>query len=48
MRFLLREGNLGIEATEDEKYDFVIQSAKGELTFEQITDWIKVRIKNSI
>ncbi len=44
MRILLKEGNLDIDATEDDKYEFVINSAKGELKFDQIRDWIRKRI----
>jgi len=40
MRLLLLEAGLDIKATEDEKYEFVISIAKGELKFEGICDWI--------
>ena len=43
MRLLLLTNNLDIAATEDEKYDFVISIANGELTFEQIKDWIELK-----
>jgi death-on-curing protein len=44
MRVLLLQGGLDIHATQDEKYDFVIQIASGELEFEAIVAWIKARL----
>lgn len=44
MGVILSQSNLDIEASEDEKYDFVIQIASGELAFEQIVAWIKARL----
>jgi death-on-curing protein len=45
MRLLLLEESLDIKATEDEKYDFVIDIAKGNLKFPEICQWIKNKIK---
>lgn len=39
-RLLLREYNLDIRATQDEKYRFVISTAKGEIRFDQIKEWL--------
>ena len=44
MRLLLKEGTLDIVATEDEKFDFVIQCAQGTKTFDDIKAWIKSRL----
>jgi len=45
MRLILLEHNLHIEAAEDDKYDFVIKAACGELTFEEIKTWIQLNTK---
>lgn len=42
--FLLRNG-YDIEASQDEKYDFVMGIASGSLTFEPITSWILSHLK---
>jgi death on curing protein len=42
--FLLHEG-LDIEATENEKYDFVLMIAEGKSNYEEIRDWIKRKTK---
>ncbi len=42
MRLTLLEGNLDLTVLEDEKYDFVISAAKGELNFDQIKNWIEI------
>jgi death-on-curing protein len=44
MRLLLKEETLDIVATEDEKFDFVIQCAQGTKTFDDIKAWIKSRL----
>ena len=41
MRLLLLEAGLNIKATEDEKYEFVLSIAKGELEFSGICSWIR-------
>ncbi len=46
MRLLLMESGMDISATQQQKYDFVIQIAKGELKFEGIHDWIEKKIKS--
>lgn len=45
MRLLVKQDSSDIEATEDEKFDFVIKSAKGELTFNEIKVWIKSKLR---
>lgn len=44
MRLMLMEDDLDIQATEDEKYDFVIKIADGRLDFEQIKLWIEEKL----
>lgn len=41
MRLILLENDLDIHASENEKYDFVIQSAQGNLSFDQIKSWVR-------
>ncbi|HRK28725.1 MAG TPA: type II toxin-antitoxin system death-on-curing family toxin [Chitinophagales bacterium] len=43
MRLVLMNFGKDIQATQDEKYDFVIAVASGQLEFEQIVTWIKQR-----
>jgi death-on-curing protein len=45
MRLILQQNNLNIYADQDEKYDFVISSAKGEIKFNQIRDWLTNHVK---
>lgn len=40
MRLLLLESNLDIVATQEEKYDFVINIASGQSTFDAIVKWL--------
>jgi death-on-curing protein len=40
MRLILLESNHDISASEDEKYDFVINIAKGDLHFDNIKTWL--------
>ncbi len=46
MRLFLMNNGFDIQATEDEKYDFVIGIASGELTIEQITEWLEIKSYN--
>ncbi len=50
MRLFVRQDSSDIEATEDEKFEFVIKSAKGELTFDEMRTWIssKLRLGNAL
>jgi len=43
MRSLLNEFDLDIRETTEAKYDFLNQVAAGELSFEQIFEWISAR-----
>ena len=45
MRLTLLAYQKDIAASQDEKYDFVIQVASGQLAFEQIVEWIKEKLK---
>lgn len=40
MRLILLENNLDIDASQNEKYEFVISAAKGEIKFDAIRDWL--------
>ncbi len=44
MRLLLMHAGQDILASQDEKYDFVIQVASGELDFDGIKSWLKSRL----
>ena len=44
MRLILRENKIDINVRQNEKYEFVIKAAKGELRFADIKDWLE---KNS-
>jgi death-on-curing protein len=40
MRIFLISNGLDINASQEEKYDFVINIASGQVKFEQIVDWL--------
>ncbi|MCX6243407.1 MAG: type II toxin-antitoxin system death-on-curing family toxin [Bacteroidetes bacterium] len=40
MRYFLLENNIDIQATQSEKYDFVIKIAKGQSNHKEISCWI--------
>lgn len=44
-RIILLNGGKDIKATEEEKYEFVIGVASGELRYDGILSWIKSHIK---
>ncbi len=44
MRMMLLESGIDIQASEDEKYNFITAIAKGEQTFQQIKSWISARV----
>jgi death-on-curing protein len=44
MRLLLMQSGNDLQATQDEKYDFVISIASGRLAFPEIVDWIKTKL----
>lgn len=39
-RYFLRKNNMDIFATENEKYDFIIAIASGNMDFDSIIDWL--------
>ena len=45
MRLILRENNLDIFADQNEKYDFVLSAAKGEIKYDQIREWLTNHIR---
>jgi hypothetical protein len=45
MRLILKEYKLDIDTHQNEKYDFVIRAAKGELTLDEIKKWITANLK---
>ena len=45
MRLILKSNNLDIKVDQNEKYDFVIKAAKGELTFDKIKIWIRENVR---
>jgi death-on-curing protein len=44
MRLLLLNDELDIKASEDEKFKFVIQIAEGKLSFDEIRNWINIKV----
>ena len=40
MRLTLLESNLNLQANQNERYDFVLKAAKGEMKFDQIREWL--------
>jgi death-on-curing protein len=44
MRLFLLNHKTDISASEDEKYDFVLRIANGNITFDQICKWISDRV----
>ncbi len=45
MRLILLENQLDITATQEEKYNFVIEASTGTYRFEEIKDWIIFNLK---
>ncbi|MBL7111583.1 MAG: type II toxin-antitoxin system death-on-curing family toxin [Bacteroidales bacterium] len=46
MRLFLMDNDLDITATQDQKYNFVLAIAKGEMNFDQIKAWLLKHTKN--
>ena len=44
MRLMLRRDKIDIKATQDQKYEFVIQIASGKVDFEKIKTWLNEKI----
>lgn len=47
MRIVLLNDSKDINATEDDKYNFIIKIAAGQSNFEQILDWVKSKVEDS-
>lgn len=45
MRLMLMHDGIDITANENDKYEFVIDIARGEMDFEQIKQWITIRVE---
>jgi len=45
MRLILQQFNLDILANQNEKYDFVMSAAKGEIKYDQIKEWLTNHIR---
>ena len=45
MRLTLLENNLDFQADQNERYDFVLMAAKGEMKFDQIKKWLTNHVK---
>ncbi len=48
MRLILLNNRLDIQATEDEKYEFVIKIASGAYKFDEIRQWIQNKLIDNI
>lgn len=46
MRLLLLSNNYDLQASEDDKYDFVIEIAAGKMKFERIVAWLESHLVN--
>jgi prophage maintenance system killer protein len=46
MRSFLIANGLDIKATQNEKYDFVINIASGNIRLEEIIEWRKIHTEN--
>ncbi|WP_158859351.1 type II toxin-antitoxin system death-on-curing family toxin [Lunatibacter salilacus] len=46
MRLVLMNFGKDIQATQEDKYDFIIAIASGKLDFSEIVTWIKKRVTN--
>mgnify|MGYP002622671666 CR=1 FL=1 len=46
LRLVLQENSMDIDATQDDKYDFVIAASKGEYRFEEIRAWLTKHVVN--
>ena len=45
MRLILSENGLSLHADDNEKYEFVLRAAKGEIKFDQIREWLTKYVK---
>jgi hypothetical protein len=42
----LKESAIDISAAENDKYEFVVKAASGQLTIDEIKAWIKSKLKD--
>ena len=47
MRLVLIDNGLDLRSTEDEKFEFILDVAKGQAKFEQIKTWIQAKLIKS-
>jgi len=47
MRLTLIENNFDISAPQEEKYEMTIAASKGEIGFDEIKQWLAMRIKEN-
>ena len=45
MRLILQNYGFDIFADQDDKYEMVISASKGELRFDEIKQWIEMRLR---
>ena len=45
MRLTLLQFGMDLQATQDEKFEMVMAVAKGEMNFEEIRKWIRIKLK---
>jgi len=45
MRLTLLDNNLDLQVDQNERYDFILKAAKGEIKFEQIKEWLRKHVK---
>lgn len=45
MRLILLENSNDLDAVQEEKFEFVIKAASGELSFDEIKTWIEAHLK---
>lgn len=48
MRMILLDNAFDVTATTEEKYELIIEISKGLMKFEQIRDWIKLRLTKNV
>lgn len=48
MQLILKQHNFEVVASQDEKYDFVLNTAQGKIAFNEIKDWIFNNAKQQV
>jgi len=46
MKLILLENGMTIDASQDDKYNMVIAASTGNMRFDEIRNWIQLRLKN--